>query len=234
MGLIAVAELHWRQNGQSNTREVPTMPNGPPAQRTILPILIRRVNRVRARADGDNTVDELFDDVFVLWRAFEATFTRNGTHSEQTEVAVIEAITYEGVSAVPALLQWALSLKRLEFAPVRELSAWFADSELTAAEAERVRGRLLKLIEAAAWPTRWHDADSRRLARTIYEIRCAVFHSSLETNATTAYDILQALRLGLVDVIVARAARTVREPIQATRTRFDLALQDYLSRDQDN
>ena len=197
------------------------MATRPRARRSILPVLVRRVNRVQARAAADNTVDEILDDIFVLWRAYEATFEPGGKHRERAENAALSAIAYEGVRQLPQLLEWGRSLKRLEFANAALLTDWFSDTPLNSVQAEHVRARVNRVAVAAGAPDRWHEQDSRRLATVLYDIRCAVFHASLETNAATAYEILAPLRRGMVDLIMARAALIDGITIAATRAHFD-------------
>src|SRR5688500_12297434 len=82
----------------------------------ISPVLMRRVNRVRERMQELDPSEAILDDVFVLWRAFEATLDRGVSreYAERTRVAVSDVVDCFGISALPRTMQFITTLKHFE------------------------------------------------------------------------------------------------------------------------
>lgn len=215
------------------------MPTHPPAPRApteppLVKILVRRVNRVRASWEDrasplrSPSVDELFDEFFILWRALEATFDRDGSHRARAVIAITQAIALEGVFPLIDLLAFGKSLRHLQDADGKVLSGWFSEGEFTPLEADEMRAQLAQVVRSSEMPTQWHRGrDSRALANILYGIRCAVFHSSLDTSNTVAIKILPALGRGMVDLILARAAGLLNTRVHGARGLFDDDLKEW-------
>jgi hypothetical protein len=199
-----------------------------PVQTPRIPaVLIRRVNRVRNRWNprGD-TVDEMFDDFFVLWRAYEATFPRGAPHGKRAVAATVEAIEHVTFASLPSLREWARAVRYFEDANVTALSEWFSDETLTSTTAAKYRQRIAQVARAAAVPERWSRHDSGRLGHVLYDIRCAVVHSSVETSNALSLKIVRPLREALVELVLARAARMSGADFITTQWVFDRHLQE--------
>ena len=189
-------------------------------------VLLRRINRVRSRyAPTGDTEEEMFDDFFVLWRAYESTCRMVGRSRQQSFEATVEAIDYAGFVNLKSLQEWARALRHFREANIATLSEWFSTESLTAVKAREYQERIARVAEAAQAPDRWHRRDSESLARILYDIRCAVMHSSLETGNALALRILDPLRLALVELVVARAARGKGIPFSDAQAEFDSHLE---------
>ena len=199
------------------------------ARPLVPPSLVRRVLRVRERFSMDpEHLDEVFDDFFVLWRAFETTIepTRRGAAS--AEDAVVETLGWarsrapakgKDIAAVaPRLLAWGRELRLFQRVAIPQLSLWFSEEELTTVEAQDILRRLARLSAAVQAPEKWRDADSRDLGWTLYRVRCAVFHASVETSDTVAHRLGPLTCAALIELAVLRAAWLARsEPAEAWR-----------------
>lgn len=192
---------------------------------TIEPSLIRRVTRVVERVGGDvDTPDMVLDDIFVLWRAFESTFDDSTvTDSDKTAVALGEVIAFHGLTILKNLRRLLLSFRYFEYGTNSELREWFGTDKSSSVDIHGYVEDAIALVEAENVPSRWHIADSRKLARILYRCRCAIFHPRLETNNRIGTMILPALREGLIELIVARAAQQAKLPLGEAARLFSVS-----------
>jgi hypothetical protein len=161
-------------------------------------------------------LDEVFDDFFVLWRAFESTVPGAERKAARAEDAVVETLAYarrkaEGVGrdfvwAAPRIIDWASHLRLFQRVPHDRLADWFSDEELTSVQAQEILKRLARLAEAAQAPVRWRDSDSRDAGWTLYRIRSAVFHASVDTSDDVATRLAPLTCAALIELAALRLA----------------------------
>ena len=161
-------------------------------------------------------VDEVFDDFFVLWRAFESTVDGPDRKAARAEDAVVETIGYARRRAqargrdlqdvTPRLLAWSRELRLFHRLHDGQLAQWLGEEELTAVQGQEIRTRLARLSEAAQVASRWNDRDSRDAGWMLYRIRCAVFHASVETSDNVAVRIAPLTCAALIELGALRAA----------------------------
>ena len=161
-------------------------------------------------------VDEVFDDFFVLWRAFESTVDGPDRKAARAEDAVVETIAYarrrakargrELQDVAPRLLAWCRELRLFQRLHDGQLAQWLGEEELTAVQSQEIRARLARLAEAAQAPDRWNDRNSRDAGWMLYRIRCAVFHASVETSDSVAVRIAPLTCAALIELGALRAA----------------------------
>jgi hypothetical protein len=189
-----------------------------PASHIIVPpSLVRRVMRVRERFRlVPEYLDEVFDDFFVLWRAFESTVPGAERKAARAEDAVVETLAYarrkaEGIGkdfgvAAPRLVAWAAHLRLFQRLSHDRLADWFSDEELTAVQAQEILKRLARLSEAARAPERWRDQNSHEAGWTLYRIRSAVFHASVDTSDDVAIRLAPLTCAALIELNALRVA----------------------------
>jgi hypothetical protein len=170
--------------------------------------------------------DEILDDVFVLWRAFEATWNRVSGESDrgQAERAVTATIGVIDIRNLPGLQRLIGAMRPFQFASPGECAEWFPHDRLTPAEIKSRVTTQVRRLQAALQAMRWHDSDSRSLALLVYKIRCAVVHPSLDTTNDLARSVLPALREALIELTIARTACSYGLSLSAARRHFDLRL----------
>jgi hypothetical protein len=185
--------------------------------------IVRRVNRVRQRTDPANEdPEEILDDIFVLWRAFEATWSGKSSERNQAEEAVVEAIRGFGISAVPRVKTFVESLRAFMTASPEEIVEWFgAGSMGPLSRKTQILSEIRSLRDATKEPTRWTAEDSKRLGGLLYRLRCAVVHPSLNTDNRLTVPILPRLRAALIELIVTRSARQASLALDAAWQQFD-------------
>jgi len=168
--------------------------------------------------------DAILDDVIVLWRAFEATFDRSKT-DEQNEMAagaVGDTIRYHGIQKLPATRTFIDKLKHLENASIGQVAEWFgSDADDKAVLKGRITSRVTELRQAMLPPARWNDRDSGKLSDLLYRCRCAIIHSSLETNNSLVDVILPSLRLAMIEMVIGRAAQLENLSLEEATMVFD-------------
>ena len=161
-------------------------------------------------------VDEVFDDFFVLWRAFESTIDGTDRRAARAEDAVVETVAYARRSAqargkhfgavAPRIIALCRELRLFQRAHDGQLALWFSEEEITTVQGQEIRTRLARLTSAAQTPDRWHDRDSRDAGWTLYRLRCAVFHASVETSDSLALRIAPLVCAALIELGALRAA----------------------------
>jgi hypothetical protein len=187
------------------------------ARPLVPPSLVRRVLRVRERFDmHPDHLDELFDDFVVLWRAFESTVEGADHKARRAEDAVVETVGYargraqargaDLAAVAPRLLAWCRELRLFQRLHDGQLAQWLGEEELTAVQGHEIRTRLARLSSAVQVPERWTDRDSRDAGWTLYRLRCAVFHASVETSDSVALRIAPLTCAALIELGVLRAA----------------------------
>jgi hypothetical protein len=153
--------------------------------------------------------DAILDDVFVLWRALEWTFPPsapddNAQTARSVIGATIDTIGIEYLTKTAALVK---AFRHFESASPETLREWF---QTRVDSSEHSRGDVLRkmssLRQAATPPLRWTERESRLLGELLYGMRCAVVHSSLDTNNVVGPRVLPALRAAMIELVVARAA----------------------------
>ena len=166
----------------------------------------------------------MLDDIFVLCRAFEQTFSSEGGQQQQARVAVVETIKEHGLDALPDVRRFVDKLRAFETASPSEFAEWFASENDSL---EQGRPRIVSVIrtlrEAAAVPGRWNERESRRLGRLIYQLRCAVVHPSLDTHNSLALPVLPVLRDALIELTIACSATRYRVALLDARRQFAAA-----------
>lgn len=189
-----------------------------PTSQVVVPTsLVRRVTRVRERFRiVPEYLDEVFDDFFVLWRAFESTVPGAERKAARAEDAVVETLAYakrkaEGIGkdfgwAAPRLVAWAEHLRLFQRLSHDRLADWFSDEDLTAVQAQGILKRLARLSEAARAPGKWRDQDSHDAGWTLYRIRSAVFHASVDTSDDVAMRLAPLTCAALIELTALRVA----------------------------
>jgi hypothetical protein len=190
-------------------------------------VLVRRVNRVRARmSPGDEAADEILDDLFVLWRAFEWAYAQadGGGQAQRAQTAIVGVIEYAGMAALPATQALIRAFKYFQRASEEELAEWFRRADAPEAySTEAVLHRLTVLRDAVSPTLRWSERDSRVLGDLLYRMRCAVIHPRLDTNNVLLPRVLPALRECIIELVIARAAEMTSMPPAEARRVFDRA-----------
>jgi hypothetical protein len=186
-------------------------------------VLIRRVTRVLARANADDPAEAILDDVFVLWRAFEATWEPSQTELNAAKQAVTETIAFHGLAALTSLRNWLRQLIHLETAHDKDLRQWLGGKdEPTRYQIERIRERLEAVLTVADRPELWQRSHSGQVGLLLYDMRCAVIHPRLDTQHALAQRILPSLREALVELVVARAAARARMSVPESKRLFGI------------
>jgi hypothetical protein len=206
------------------------LPNaaGPISRTDPIPYsVIRRVNRVRQRIDTkDEEVEEVLDDIFVLWRAFEATWGVGTSEIQRAEEAVTETISRLGIGTFEAIPELVTAMRAFLAASQDDCAEWFPSAHASPKEiTDRVRRGVRRLQSALAPAERWNPGDSRRLAYLMYKMRCAVVHASLDTTNHLAKPILPAVREALIELTIARTAASYGLSLSQAKYRFDSLLQ---------
>lgn len=191
---------------------------------TIPASVLRRVNRVRERIQPENEPEEILDDIFVLCRAFEATWSDEGGESAQAQEAVVETIADHGIEALPQVRELIRALGVFRTAPSTVSAEWFGTHPSPAESKARVVRTVETLREAAAHPRVWSARESRDLGRLIYRMRCAVVHPSLDTNNDLGVTVLPALRDALIELVMSRTSTRYGLSLAEARAQFDGAL----------
>lgn len=198
----------------------------------IRPVLVRRINRVRRAWDPIDATDEMMDDIFTLWRTFEATFDSQGndkSRGEQlarAERATVAAVSHAGMTSLAATCRLMRQLRHFDGISSSTLANWIGSTSLTAVRYENEQALLRQLAEAGKVPERWnYERDSRRLARVLYRFRCAVFHASVETTDVLARRVLPPMRECLFELAASNAGREARLSFQQTISEFDAMLE---------
>lgn len=198
----------------------------------IPPVLVRRVSRVLNRVPPDpGQVDELFDDVILLWRAFERTFVPGKSLAERARSTLELVVDRHGVAALPAVRAFADILRKFEGCKDPLLDAWFGEDPdsngagtWTAADRLDFRKLLINLAAAGAAPAfRWKARDTRDLSRVFYKVRNAVLHGSLETGIDLAPRVIGLLRQALIEVCIGRAAMLGDCSLVDARSKIEMA-----------
>lgn len=187
----------------------------------VPPSLVRRVVRVRERFSlQPDHLDEVFDDFFVLWRAFESTVEGTDRRAYRAEDAVVETLGWAQHRArdrgsdlgtvAPRMLAWCHDLRLFHRVHDGQLARWFGEEELASMQAHDIRARLTRLSTAARAPERWHDRDSRDAGWTMYRLRCAVFHANVETSDSVALRLAPLACAAFIELGALRAAFLAR------------------------
>ncbi len=181
----------------------------PKRHERILPILRRRVNRVRDRIAEDDPGDAIMDDVFVVWRAFESTFELGtGLGNRQATIAAVKQVVSRfGLDELPALWSYIESLRHFEGAPHNELAQWFeGDGRGDPVSLDGIQDDCHVLQRTLEPSVRWTGSHGYKLASIIYHNRCAVVHPNLQTTNRLVMEVLPTLRQALIELTIARWA----------------------------
>jgi len=188
----------------------------------VVPLsLVRRVHRVRDRFSlVPEHLDEVFDDFFVLWRAFESTLDGVGRNAARAEDAVVETLRHArnkagGTGAhlgqiAPRITHWAHELRLFQRVHDMQLAHWFSEEEITTVQGQEIRKRLARLVSAAKAPERWNDQNSGDAGWTMYRLRSAVFHGTVETSDDIAPRLAPLTCAALIELCALRAAFIAR------------------------
>ncbi len=191
---------------------------------TIPAAVIRRVNRVRDRIDPIAEEPELvLDDIFVLCRAFEGTWSGEGGERQQAEDATVETIRVHGITELPALKQFVEQLRVFVTAAADEFAEWFGSDDRLATDSKREILSIIRALQSAVDSDKWSEHDSRKLGKLFYRMRCAVVHPRLDTHNNLALTVLPSLRAALIELTIARAAVRYDVALAETRQQFDVA-----------
>lgn len=196
----------------------------------IPPVLRRRVSRVLNSVPPDpEQVDELFDDVILLWRAFEQTFVPGVSLAERARLTLELVVEAHGIAALAATRTFADVLRKFEGCPDALIDAWFGNNAefnghgtWGAGDRAEFRRMLIELAEAgSASAHRWKPRNTRQLSRVFYKIRNAVLHGSLETGIDLAPRVIGRLREALIEVCIGRAAVLGRCSLTEARSQIE-------------
>jgi hypothetical protein len=166
----------------------------------------------------------VLDDIFVLCRAFEGTWSGTGKAREQAQEAIIETILAHRIGALPDVQTLVAKLRAFVTASAEEFKQWFGSEKRPPAEIKREVLNTIRTLQEAIASDRWTEHSSRKLGRLIYRMRCAVVHPSLDTQNSLALSVLPALRAALIELTIARSAVRYQLPLAEARRQFDAAL----------
>jgi hypothetical protein len=167
----------------------------------------RRIERVSDRMALDDTPDDVLDDFFVLWRAFESTFDRPRHAKDLLLNRAIRATEDTLVSARVSDLQTTVEFARNFYdrfadTDIEYIQTWFPQNPGDRSNpAHHIRSNLHELKPALSG-RRWRESDSRALAVILYYMRNAIFHGSFATSrlesSPRAFAGIRECMIGLV------------------------------------
>jgi hypothetical protein len=179
----------------------------------------RRLQRVRERMEAGDEPDDILDDFFVLWRAFESTADLVDTAGTMQQLPpdrpMIERISKavditikhrRGIRGIQRLRNFAVQFPKLVSAiKDTSLEGWFrGDPEGSPAKkCQELRTRCDSIRFGA---TNWQRNHSRDLSKILYLLRNSVFHGGFSTSVDNAPEHLSLLRDAMVDLVEARLA----------------------------
>ncbi len=173
-------------------------------------VILRRVGRVLAREGPKDIPEEILDDIFVLWRAFESSWPAAWTESGRKKVALAieNVLRVFALSDLPHLKRFISSLRAIERSFHREdFEAWFNLSSLS--DIERLKSSVVELVEQVAIGRSLQSRHFALLGSLFYGARNAIFHPSLETDVADKSRLLSPLRSALCELTLAFAATQV-------------------------
>ena len=167
----------------------------------------------------------VLDDIFVLCRAFEGTWSGEGREGRQAEHATVETIRFHGITELPDLCQFVEQLRVFVTAAADEYAEWFgSNDDRPAPDLKReIRSTIEGLQKAVRNKATWSEHDSRKLGKLFYRMRCAVVHPRLDTHNNLAVTVLPSLRAALIELTIASAAVRYDVALAETRRQFDVA-----------
>ncbi|MGI9075919.1 MAG: hypothetical protein ACR2G6_01145 [Gemmatimonadaceae bacterium] len=144
------------------------------------------MERVAERRGEHDEPDEILDDFFVLWRAYETTFEGSGgTLLKRAQEATVMTIN-RSIRDFPAVLRFAGNFEK-QFGDrinPQYIESWFPsyEEEKKIHPATMIAGSLKHLRPALRQPSLWIESHSKDFATLIYYLRNAIFHGSFGTS----------------------------------------------------
>jgi hypothetical protein len=166
----------------------------------------RRVERVRDDLRERKDPDEILDDFFVLWRAYETTFEASAGHTmlKRAQKATATALAEHRIQELRGI--WGFTKHFYEqFGDTRNryLEQWFPKYvEENAVPAKMIAASLKDLKRALGRPELWDETHSNDLATILYYIRNAIFHASFGTSRLAREpEAFDGIREGMIELI---------------------------------
>jgi hypothetical protein len=168
----------------------------------------------------------MLDDIFVLWRAFESSIRDDSTdnHSRRSRQAVAETLRSVATREFHTLQRLIDSLTLLADGTDADLRAWFPDDRRSVLAVRNDIESRVDLIGQAFSQARWRPGAAQSLAALVYELRCAIFHASLETTHRITQKLTPALRDFMTEFLIVHAARLSGLSPHQAREKFDADL----------
>jgi hypothetical protein len=175
----------------------------------------RRMERVRDALIERTDPDEILDDFFVLWRAYETTFeTADGrTLLNRAQKATATALAEHRIQELRAIFRFTQRFYE-QFGDSRDqyLAQWFPKyAEDKAVPAKMIAGSLKGLKRALDRPASWRETHSNDLATILYYLRSAIFHGSLATTRLVREpEAFAGIREAMIELIRQRLSYLAR------------------------
>lgn len=181
--------------------------------------VIRRVRRVVDYIADRKEPEELMEDIRDLIRAFESLIEKwpHDGQGKAFEGTLSDVIRLGHISTMPHLREFIDKTNRFELASTDEVREWFAADGDVSFNKAAVIATWNRLRDAIRPPIRWHDHDSKDLARLIYRMRCAVVHPGLDTDNRLIESLLPRLREAMIEVVIARASQSFKMTYEAAK-----------------